>query len=326
MTVERWIPPLTILMLISAAVPALAVEVGGELALEYAAEFTESLELEFFLPPLGETELRYAFILRRPVQDLLAGEDVAYFAKRLYLKHRFPAFHLTIGRQPISWAFGSLSNPADYTLGSVKLGEEFASKYTDAVEVYIPLNWNSSLSLVTSFPEGFTTDPDKTKWGARARIGLGGYDLTVNYVREAKDLLPGVLRQRLGLTVKGDLGPFGIYGAYAYQFCGRQESLSSYLIGADYSFTLNYDTNVITQVEYLANGPGGQDLLAGSLTYPLDDFSTVSLLSVLSIADGNIMLTPRYETVLPGGYDLTVGCSFRSQQDPLLLLRLSYPF
>lgn len=315
-----------LLLLIGVTASAFAVEAGGELAIEYAGEITESLELELFLPPLGDTELRYAFVLNRPVQDLLANKDASYFAKKLYLKHRFSAFHLTVGRQPISWAFGSLLNPADYTPGSVQMGEEFDSKYTDAVEVYIPVNWNSSLSLVTSFPEGFTTDLDKAKWGARARMGLGGYDLTMNYVREAEVRPQGVPMQRVGLTAKGDLGSFGVYAAYAHQFCDKNKSSNSFLIGADYSFNLDYDTKITTQVEYLASRPGDQDLLVGSIGYPLDDFSTLSLLATVYMADGSIALTPRYQNTLPGGIDLAASCTFQTNRDPDIMFRLSYPF
>ena len=78
----------------------------------------------------------------------MADEEAEYFTKKLYLKNRFDNFHLTVGRQPISWSFGSLLNPVDYTLGAVALDEESSSKYTDAVLVYVPINWNSGVDIV----------------------------------------------------------------------------------------------------------------------------------------------------------------------------------
>ena len=50
---------------------------------------------------------------------------------------------------------------------------------------------------------------------------LEGYDLTLNYVREpeensAETMIP--VSQRIGISAKGDLGPFGIYGALGYYF------------------------------------------------------------------------------------------------------------
>src|SRR5690554_1207822 len=158
--------------------PALAVEAGGKMEVlssgvlsdkgDFQDEMIEdSLDLEFFLPRPGETEVNYAFRVGNPLQSLTAGKEASYFTKKLYLKRKFDPFHLTVGRQPVSWSFGSLLNPVDYTLGSVALDEENNSKYTDALEVYIPLNWNSSFSLVTSFPAGFDLEKEKMKWGFR---------------------------------------------------------------------------------------------------------------------------------------------------------------
>ena len=175
---------------------ALAVELGGELHVlwqgsllddgEFDSDLTESLDLELFLPPLGSSEVRYGFVVTKPLQGLLADEEASCFTKKLYLKHRFDDFHFTVGRQPVSWPFGSLLNPVDYTLGAVALDEETSSKYTDAVLVYVPINWNSGLDIVGSFPSGFAGDLDQLKWGVRGRWRIHGYDLTVNYVQEAK--------------------------------------------------------------------------------------------------------------------------------------------
>lgn len=311
---------------------------------------------------------------------MTAGKEASYFTKKLYLKHKFDRFHLTVGRQPVSWSFGSLLNPVDYTLGSVALDEENNSKYTDALEVYIPLNWNSSFSLVTSFPAGFDLEKEKMKWGFRGRFGVKGYDLTVNYVLEAESigkvmdqstevgdsgeaagnvvgLLPGILpRQRAGFAFKGDLWDLGIYGAVGHYFGDGVQSSNSYLLGADYSYTFNYNTTVTLQLEYLGvelkflepaqraallkmeNDDERIDLLTGAFSYPLDDFSTVSLITLVNLDDGSLFLTPEYQTTLPGNFDLTVNATvFLGGDDTLLApggeipqaafsVMLSYPF
>jgi hypothetical protein len=353
-----------------------ALDVGGEAEILYSGVFpeegdfedevVEGIDLEFFLPPLGNTEFSYAFQISKPLQDLLVGEDAIYFAKKLYLKHKFDRVHFTLGRQPVSWSFGSLLNPVDYTLGSVALDEEHNSKYTDAVEVYLPLNWNSSLSLVTSFPEGFTSKEEQRKWGARARFGVRGYDLTLNYVREPEffeatggvldEILGSIPRERVGFTFKGDLKDFGVYGAYGHYYGEGSESSDSFLLGADYSCTYNYNTKITFQMEYLGvelrflepelrkellkmdSDDQRLDFLIGSLNYPLDDFSSVSLITTVSLDDGSLFLTPSYLTTLPGNLDLEISATFFEGKDgdlfapgkimpkAIITISLRYPF
>jgi len=259
-----------------AATQVWAVEAGGKAELIYGGtwfetgdfrdELIDRLEMEVYLPPLGKTEFSYAFRIGSPLQGLTAGKEANYFTKKLYLKHRFSRFHLTVGRQPVSWSFGSLLNPVDYTIGAEALDEENDSKFTDAVEAYIPLNWNSSLALVASFPTGFDFKAEKMKWGVRGRFGVKGYDVTLNYVQEPPKEpgggghghglpgLPGIAplpRRRAGFTFKGDLGDLGVYGAFGHYFEEAGESGNSYLIGADYSYNIGYHGKLTMQLEYL---------------------------------------------------------------------------
>ena len=348
---------LTFIVLVGLAFPngVLAMEAGGKAEIlwsgvslrdgEFERELTESVNLELFVPPLGGSELRYEFLVTKPVQGLLSGEEAQYFTKKLYIKHRTEHFHLTLGRQPISWSFGSLLNPVDYTLGAVALDKESSSKYTDALEVYFPVDWNSGVDLVASFPQGFAADDDEMKWGLRGRVGIKGYDLTMNYVREAKvakaqgalDYLVSPLpRQRVGLTAKGDVGGLGVYGALGYFFEEGMESDWSYLTGADYSYELGYDTKITMQLEYLGLGlkslepslragllkTNGRDerldMLVGRVGYPIDDFSQVSLLTLVSLDDGSLIVIPSYQNTLPGNIDLKLGYSaFCGEEDTL---------
>jgi len=335
---------------------ALAVGLGGEIQVIWQGallddgkldgELTESLDLELFLPPLGSGEVRYEFVVTKPIQSLMAGEKAEYFTKKLYFKNRFDSFQLTIGRQPISWSFGSLLNPVDYTLGAVALDQESYSKYTDAVLIYVPLNWNSGIDIVGSFPAGFAVDPDKVKWGVRGRLGIQGYDLTANYVHEARASSPGDVLgsligsifpgQRVGMTVKGDLGSCGVYGALGRYFDKDMESRRGYLIGADYSYNLDYWTKVTMQLEYLRlelnsltpdqrsellklkGSDRTLDLLVGNASYPIDDFSSLSLMTVVNLDDQSLVFSPIYRNTLPGDLELTLGASiFVGKEDAL---------
>lgn len=331
----------------------LAMEVGGQVDIlwsgvfqgdgHFDSELTESLDLELFLPPLASSEVRYEFLVTKPLQGLFSDNEVSYFTKKLYIKYRSEHFHLTLGRQPISWSFGSLLNPVDYTLGAVALDEESNRKYTDALEIYIPVNWNSGVDMVVSFPGGFDPALNRVKWGTRGRLGIKGFDVTLNYVQEpassgaergdstgtlglpsgsSSRLFP---RHRVGATIKGDIGGFGIYGSVGRYFKEGMESSTSYLVGADYSYDLDYLTKITLQVEYLGLQPDSLEaglktsllkmnpsdtrlnLLMGRVSYPLDEFSSISLLTMVNANDGSLVVGPSYQTVLPYNLELTLG-------------------
>lgn len=355
---------------IMAATPAWAVEAGGKVEVLYGGNWiehesfkdglTDYLDLELALPPLGKTELSYAFRIGSPFQNLLAGKETTYFTKKLYLKHRFSRLHLTLGRQPVSWSFGSMLNPVDYTLGAEALAEESDSKFTNAVEAYLPLNWNSGLTLVASFPSGFDFETEKLKWGVRGRFGVKGYDLTVNYVQEAAAraneeepglegvfTLPPLPRQRVGLTFKGDLGPVGVYGAFGRYFGDDSVQSNSYLLGIDYSYNIGYYNKLTMQLEYLgldhlnllqllgpmitmSSGKERTDLLTGRLAYPIDDFSAVALTVIANLDGSKYLVAPRYQNALPGNIDLDLGFSFylsESESNAIsVTVGLSYSF
>ena len=335
-------------------------ECGGQVQINYSGSWFEdgtyisslhdSLEMEVFVPAGEKAELSYAFQVDNLLQGLTAPKKIDYFTKKLYLKLRLVPFHLTIGRQPISWAFGSLLNPVDYSLGIEAINEESGSKYTDAIEIYTPLGWNSGLTLVTSFPGGFEPKREKMKWGIRGRFGIKGYDLTLNYVKEATGFFPLLPQQRIGVTFKGDLGKTGIYGAYGHYFGGEVKRINSYLLGMDYSYNINYDHKLILQLEVLAlegselalfpNLPlmtgSGKDqtlLLTSSIAYPLDDFSILSLLVAANPAEQKLMIIPGYQTTLSQDLDLIIRSHIACGKgwnachpQGAIMLGLSYPF
>ncbi len=84
----------------------------------------ESLDLELFLPSFDDTQAKFEIYLYN--NPLSGGFD--YLIKKLYLKHKFEKLHLTVGRQPISWSFGSMLNPVDFSLGAIVMDEETGSK------------------------------------------------------------------------------------------------------------------------------------------------------------------------------------------------------
>ncbi len=353
------------------------VTIGGELKInvsgayleggDITSDISESLDLELFIPPKGNTDFKLQFVLNNPEVTTLDGSSKRINLKKLSIRHKFDDFHLTIGRQPISWSFGSILNPVDFTLGAVAMDQETISKYQDSVELYYPINWNSSFAVIAADHK----QSDDFKWGVRGRTGFQGYDLTLNYVKEPatnnslSSILPiaglinsgsvdqAVSMDRIGFTAKGDLGPIGAYTSLGYyKMAGIAEPSYSYLFGGDYSFTYNYDKQIAIQAEYLAlqdedlintlesSGFGNigntLDLFLGNISYPIDDFSSISLFTMTSLADGSTVLIPVYENHLPGNIILSLSSNVFISDDEEMLsahgikagyeLSLSYAF
>ncbi len=261
-----------------------------------------NLDLELFLPSWNNNEIKCAGNLYTDI----AGGKVNFFWKRLYWKHRFENFHLTIGRQPISWSFGSLLNPVDYSLGAVALDRDYSSKFQNALEVYYPINWHTSLSLVASLP-GSNKD---LKIGLRGRTLINDFDVTIHFVQEqVLKEEPG--QQRFGITAKGDIGSFGVYGALGYY---RDEVNSfSLLAGLDYSYFFQAGNQLYLQGEYLNIPPEllsqitgsmmstqqeGEEknihLMVGNVSYQIDEFSSIGLTSFCNLSDGSKLFMPVY--------------------------------
>ncbi len=325
----------TILSLIIFSSTIFGIDMGGGVEIltsgyidnnnDFDYDIIESADFEIFLPKLFNQDLRCEFVVYKPIQGLSINEQTSLFFRKLYIRFKFPFMKMTLGRQPISWSFGSMFNTVDYSLGAVTLNEESNSKYTDAAEIYIPVNWNSGLSLIASFPDGFTTNIDEVKFGARARIGLFGYDITMNYVRKANIIKTGIavfpilsnlISQRAGLTFKGDVWDIGLYGAFGCYFDKNINNSYSYLLGADYSFFVSYNTKIIVQAEYMGIALNSIDaatkllllnihpndkllnLLIGNISIPIDDFSSIALISIVDLNDRSVILSPVYQNTL----------------------------
>lgn len=324
---------LSIIIFLLVSIPISAkVDIGGELAASLISIIDDqgnitvypqqSLDLELFLPTLNNTQAKFEIYLFN--NTMSGGFD--YLIKKLYLKHKFDKLHLTLGRQPISWSFGSMLNPVDFTLGAMVMDEETGAKYQDAIEAYIPLNWNSSVLLVAAFPEA----SQYTKWGLRGRTMIEGYDLTLNYVREPEMDFMGTIipaSQRVGFTAKGDLGPIGIYGALGYYFKDNNDGDLAYLIGGDYSYFFEAGNKIYFQLEYLSMkeenlssilGPffAGNatnnlneniGLILGTANYEIDEFSQINLMAISSINDGSIIVIPGYRNQLNNNLSFNLG-------------------
>lgn len=305
-----------ILMLVSSA---LAADIGGKASLISNLSYSDSeldnnlaaeLELEWYLPydfPLD--------IQNRAVISLSeAGEDkFDLWFKKLYLREELGPFNASIGRQPISWSYGALINPVDYSLGAENLEEESKAKFVDGLELYYPINWGSGLTFVASDIEG-----KEHKWALRGRTTFRGYDLSASYVNTP--LETGADLERFGLTAKGDLGPVGLYGAYGL-WQSDEIDYDIYQLGTDYSYNFEAGSRLYLQGEYLrleglegdisafdlfnlesstsdeengAEGLNNLDFINTNLSYEIDEFSSVGIMTVSYLDDGSTLFIPNY--------------------------------
>lgn len=293
----------------------------------------ESLDLELFLPSFDDTQAKFEIYLYN--NPLSGGFD--YLIKKLYLKHKFEKFQLTVGRQPISWSFGSMLNPVDFSLGVMVMDKETGAEYQDAIEGYMPLNWNTSISVVAASPE----NSQDIKWGLRGRTLIEGYDFTLNYVQEPELNIGEIIipaSRRLGFTVKGDLGPLGVYGALGYYFKADDNGDFLYQIGSDYSYFFEAGNKVYLQLEYLSmkqenlssvlgpffsgnitnNLDNHIGLLLGLANYEINEFSQISLMAISSLNDGSMIIMPEYHNQLNNNLSFNLSTAiYFGQEDTL---------
>lgn len=288
---------------------------GGEISPSLFATFSEeagviikpliNMDLELFLPYMGNNEIRCAINLHNNIYN----DKLDFYWKKLYWKHRWENLQISAGIQPISWSFGSLLNPMDFTLGAAALNNENEQKYQKALEIYYPINWNTSLTLVTSMP-----GPSLPyKIGFRGRTLINDFDITAINIIEGTEI-GQVDRYRFGTTVKGDLGPIGVYGALGNY---SEEKSLSFLIGFDYSYLFPAGNQLSFQAEYI-NCPTGilnkiigytlfplpaaieknMAILAGNISYRIDEFSNISLATLYQHDNNRAIFIPVYSNQL----------------------------
>jgi len=332
---------ITIIIFLLLSTPTCArIDIGGELKVSLTGSMLDewsiynypqaSLDLELFIPTFYHNQIKSEiYLYNNPIT-----KRFDFLIKKLYLKHKFEKLHLTLGRQPISWSFGSMLNPVDFTLGSMVMDEETGFKYQNAIEIYIPLNWNSSIAAVAAFPNGI----ENVKWGLRGRTMLEGYDLTLNYVWEPEKNIEGVIiptNQRIGFTAKGDLGAFGVYGAIGYNFEDINDGDLSFLAGTDYSYYFESGSKIYSQLEYLtikeerlssllsslAMGINSTDsesninLFLNRTSYDINEFSSISLFTVSSLNDYSTIIMPNYYNQLNNNLTFNLNFAFFSGKE-----------
>jgi hypothetical protein len=343
-----------------------AIDIGGKASFinyltysdsEFENDFASEVELELFLPSDSAVSLENRAVIT--IDESSEEEKVDLWFKKLYLRQKIGEITAKFGRQPISWSYGALINPVDYSLGAENLDQEGRAKFVDAVELYYPVNWGTGVTFITSDLEGESDN----KWALRGRTTLRGYDLSASYVKTPSSTKNGDL-DRFGMTAKGDLGPVGLYGAFGL-WENNTIDYDIYQIGADYSYNFFSGSQLYLQGEYLAikgverefsgfdfldvdqeennsendtndsfNESSKLEFINTNLSYDIDDFSAVGLMTVTYLGDGSTLFIPNYSYLFSSNLLLEVRGSLAAGSEDEVLggdakaleLSLSYTF
>ena len=235
--------------------PSAAVEIGGEINLDYYLnDVTDDIntiwqgeaELEFYLP--SGSNLTPRFVLQTGVAAGQTYTEVKY----LYLRRSLEKGRLTLGRQPISWAYGSVINPFDYGFTVEGLASEDITPGVDGVRYSHSLGEGRRLEAALDYPDDLTAYLSSTGTpegvvldnlgvGLRLRLPAPGYDLSFNAVTRETTALMGEQRlSRGGVTFKTDIGDYGVYGAAGYYNLSSEDFDDL----DDYVLQLGFDTSV----------------------------------------------------------------------------------
>lgn len=339
-----------------------AVDIGGKLSFinylsysdsEFESDFASELELELFLPSDFAVNVENRAVIT--IDESREEDKVDLWFKKLYLRQKIGNITAKFGRQPISWSYGALINPVDYSLGAENLDQESKAKFVDGIELYYPVNWGTGITFITTDLEGESDN----KWALRGRTTLSSYDLSASYIKTPSSTKNGDL-DRFGMTAKGDLGPVGLYGAYGL-WKNNEIDYDIYQIGADYSYNFLSGSQLYLQGEYLAiNGVEGEfsgfdfldvdkeennsnddtnnsnklEFINTNLSYDIDDFSAVGLITVTYLGDGSTIFIPNYSYLFSSNLLLEIRGSLAAGSEEEVLggdskaleLRLSYTF
>jgi len=318
-----------------------AVDLGGNIEVRSGISYQEELkaqlggtsEVEFFLPDAGDLDTRLV------IQAHLAEEKgAAIGVKYMYLRHRFDSGHITMGRQPVSWSYGSMIHPLDYRMSVEDFAGESVTPSVDGIRAVGFFGERASLQAAAGFPGDLQGVPlDSLGYGARLRIPVPGHDISVQFSSQPMDVLDENLF-RGGATYSGDLGPVGIYGAFGYSRLLETEVYDFIAqLGMDYSWNIGPEyerRKVYFQAEYLrflreemelplimmlsGEGLGGNgsssprdlpefyDLIAAHMSVDMNQFTQIGAAAAATTGDWFLGVTPYMQSELANGLDLRI--------------------
>lgn len=319
-----------------------AIELGGNLQVqsgllyvadaELLANFQGEGELELYLPDTGNLDSRLVF------HSKLEEKKQEMGIKYLYLRYQQQKGHITLGRQPVSWAYGAILNPLDYGFGVNDWAGETFTPQIDGVRSVHFIGNDVSFQMVVNFAGGLTLQSlDSLGYGGRLRFPIPGHDLSLNFSNQP---LPMPISEdnllRAGLTYRGDLGPIGIYGAAGYYLLHPTEKEDFVAqLGVDYSRQVGLqdeESLLYLQMEYIRfikkklapilflqfakdntiemtdETPTDEavdlyDMLVANISLIMDPFNQLGVAVITESKGKTLAISPYYQSDLGGGVE-----------------------
>lgn len=179
------------------------------------------IPLTFLLQGSGEVEFRA--VGNRNVKAELAlrtviGQTILLDIPRGFIKVRFPAFRMTVGKTRVSWGEGVMFNAGDLIFGSTDLSVDLSADVLRddnklLTGVYIPLG-------TFSYIEGVITAPEIDLAAMTAALAAGSGDGTTTGMPDIKETSAGAKIQAKPLNLKVEAGYWYAGKARLHRFFG----------------------------------------------------------------------------------------------------------
>jgi hypothetical protein len=267
--------------------------------------------------------------------DFAFAYNDSIFLDNAYLKIRFPAFDITVGKQQISLGTGYVWNPTDLFNFKDFADPTYEQPGHNSIRIDISLPRRSGLTMIY-IPEDSWDDSQKL---ILYKESIGHFDISACFVEENwrfSDFInrytwPGLsndpqLRRLYGISFAGELLGIGVWGESGFNtFHRHYGDFSEIVFGLDYTL----DNGTYLLAEYYRNGLAREDyhdydlndwmhfFLAESksvsrdnlylyIDYPLTDLIHLNNSAVASLPDMSIALTPRLNYSLYQDVELTL--------------------
>ncbi|MBL7075435.1 hypothetical protein ISS37_09390 [candidate division KSB1 bacterium] len=262
-----------------------------------------------------------------PIRDTL-------YLDNAFMKMRFRAFDLTIGKQQISLGTGYAWNPVDIFNMKELLDPTYEQTGVTALRLEVPLSVRGGLDLIVSHGEDWesSTKMIRTKWG------LGTFDFTALYGELRWELVGFdslVLNRRMiSGSLVGEVAGIGVWFEGGHNFLNDDEDFDEFLVGLDHTF--DFQTYFLCEYYHNGFGPskkesltidnylyllGGsthslmQDYLFSYVNQPVTDLMDFGIFGICNLNDGSFVLNPQITYNIFENTDLSLVLSYFHGED-----------
>lgn len=256
----------------------------------YAVKFSGDIEIKSSLSYFnnktsanlsGISEIEFLFnkseiaTPRLVFNSTFSDDGIKNEIKYMYIRPNFRNGHLTLGRQPVFWSFGSVLNLMDYGLGIDNFANETLQTGIDGLRYHLNIGAGNTFQIVTSFPYLNNVKPEDLGYGSRMRFIRAGHDFSLNFFYQPVfDFQDNLLRT--GITYKTDIKNIGTYTSIGYYNLKNEDK-------NDIMFQVGFDNSI------MIGGRGGKLLFVQTEYYRfLDAQLSAFVLSGLELGGSSL--------------------------------------